>query len=409
MEKLSPKKLIYFTNSFPFGIGHTWKSNELKFLVDYFDEIIIIPNNYGGNYNEPINLIDGVKFTSPLFDSDISVNRVSILQIFDKNIFYYLEEMFRKRVFLSKKLIRAWLEATLYLKRLLKHPAIIDIIKHPSENTYLYFFWGRGTCDFLPFVDKKAFAKIMVRFHRYDLFEDENEGYIPYRKQLLQSIHIASPSSESGCNHLNLLYPKLKKNIQLSRLGVLSDRRVNMSTDTILRIVSCSYLVPVKRVQLLVEALKFIDFPVEWTHLGDGPLMDNILELTKHLPGNIKINLPGWIKTTEVINYYQRHNIDLFINISRSEGVPFSIMEALSVGIPVFATNAGGTGEIIDDSVGKIFSVDFEPNELASYIREYYFLTKEAKLNLRKSAIKRYEDKCNAEVLTRKFAEIIIS
>lgn len=40
------------------------------------------------------------------------------------------------------------------------------------------------------------------------------------------------------------------------------------------------------------------------------------------------------------------------MNLSTSEGVPVSIMEVQSYGIPVIATNVGGTGEIIDKDNG---------------------------------------------------------
>jgi len=46
----------------------------------------------------------------------------------------------------------------------------------------------------------------------------------------------------------------------------------------------------------------------------------------------------------DVLNYYASNPVDVFINTSSSEGLPVSIMEAMSFGIPVIATNVGGTG-----------------------------------------------------------------
>ena len=41
-----------------------------------------------------------------------------------------------------------------------------------------------------------------------------------------------------------------------------------------------------------------------------------------------------------------------FVNVSESEGIPVSIMEAASFGIPIIATDVGGTSEIVDNSNG---------------------------------------------------------
>lgn len=58
----------------------------------------------------------------------------------------------------------------------------------------------------------------------------------------------------------------------------------------------------------------------------------------------------------QVMNYYKEHHFDVFINMSTNEGVPVSIMEAASFGIPIIATNVGGTSEIVQPSVGMLLS-----------------------------------------------------
>ncbi|MDN0055082.1 glycosyltransferase [Collinsella ihumii] len=48
-----------------------------------------------------------------------------------------------------------------------------------------------------------------------------------------------------------------------------------------------------------------------------------------------------------VLRIYGKEPIDLFVNVSESEGLPISIMEACGVGAPVLATDVGGTCEIV--------------------------------------------------------------
>jgi glycosyltransferase involved in cell wall biosynthesis len=40
----------------------------------------------------------------------------------------------------------------------------------------------------------------------------------------------------------------------------------------------------------------------------------------------------------------------LFVNLSDSEGLPVAIMEAMSAGVPVVATDVGGTAEIVSSA-----------------------------------------------------------
>ena len=62
----------------------------------------------------------------------------------------------------------------------------------------------------------------------------------------------------------------------------------------------------------------------------------------------------GAISHKDVLEFYQKNHFDLFINLSLSEGLPQSIMEAISFGIPTIATDAGGTSEIVIDNVSGI-------------------------------------------------------
>jgi len=61
----------------------------------------------------------------------------------------------------------------------------------------------------------------------------------------------------------------------------------------------------------------------------------------------------------------------LFINVSETEGIPVSIMEAQSAGIPVLATNVGGTSEIVDQENGFLVPNDFGVENISSLIIDY--------------------------------------
>jgi glycosyltransferase involved in cell wall biosynthesis len=80
---------------------------------------------------------------------------------------------------------------------------------------------------------------------------------------------------------------------------------------------------------------------------------------------NIDYSFMGQVSNKEVVSYYKNNHVDLFINVSESEGIPVSIMEVISFGIPVVATDVGGTSEIVEDGYnGLLITKDFSEEEL---------------------------------------------
>ncbi|PZC52367.1 hypothetical protein LH53_05140 [Mesotoga sp. TolDC] len=60
-----------------------------------------------------------------------------------------------------------------------------------------------------------------------------------------------------------------------------------------------------------------------------------------------------------------RYRVDLFINTSSTEGLPVSIMEAMSFGIPIMATDVGGTSELVTDETGVLIPGNCSPEDVS--------------------------------------------
>ena len=84
-------------------------------------------------------------------------------------------------------------------------------------------------------------------------------------------------------------------------------------------------------------------------------------------------------------------------------------MEAMSAGIPIFATDVGGTSEIVDDSVGKLLAKNITAPELARTITAFYKLDPERKMECRKNAKNRYLGKCDAVSLAQEITTFLHS
>ncbi|HEY4062592.1 MAG TPA: glycosyltransferase [Puia sp.] len=403
-------RLYYFTQSYPFGIGEQWKANELNVLVGQFDKIVVIPYSYAGNFNAPKTLPEGVELRGPLFKEDILLLKKSdVFRIlFHPKSAAFLREFFSKKVYREKGALIKWAVSTVWIIKLLRHPVIRSVVLGASKNDVLYFYWGKGSCDFLPFVDAGAFYKTFIRMHRYDLFEDVNKGYIPYREVLLRAASFIAPSSQAGKDHLDGLYPAYRDRVRVVRCGTLSNGRVSApSSDNVLRVISCSFLSPVKRVEIMIRALALVSVPVEWTHVGDGVLRKELEELAAATGAASRFRFQGMMDSREVLDFYASGQFDLFVNVSSSEGVPFSIMEAFSAGIPVLATEVGGTGEIVDEAVGGLLPADVTAGILKEKLEAFYHRPAEQKLQLRREAVSRYDRCWNAQRLAGELSDLL--
>jgi glycosyltransferase involved in cell wall biosynthesis len=133
------------------------------------------------------------------------------------------------------------------------------------------------------------------------------------------------------------------------------------SEDGVFRIVSCAIIRPVKRVDLLLEgiaeaACQRPDLRFEWHHFGNSEVAGVREELQaradESLPANARAFLPGYNSQQELFRYYREEPVDVFVNISVSEGTPVSAMEAASCGIPIIATAVGGNKELVSAESG---------------------------------------------------------
>jgi len=151
-------------------------------------------------------------------------------------------------------------------------------------------------------------------------------------------------------SYIESLYPLYKEKFTVSRLGTEDPGFLSKpSVKNKISIASCFFAVLVKRIDLIIKGIamcvnKYKEIKFEWHYIGDGPLkksLDNLAFST--FPKNVTYYSYGLIPNKEVFDVYRENNIDVFINTSKSEGLPVSIMEAQSCGIPIIATSVGGT------------------------------------------------------------------
>jgi len=160
-------------------------------------------------------------------------------------------------------------------------------------------------------------------------------------------------------------------------------------------------------VELIAKSLKFVELPIRWIHFGDGPNKQSLDEIVKDLPDNVEVVLRGYCPNNKVLESYTLFNPSCFINVSTTEGVPVSIMEAMSFGVPVIATDVGGTSEIVSNENGKLLPSELSAVELSEAIKEMMSLDEQAHSLLMQGAYKKWESDYDSNKNFSEFARVL--
>ena len=107
---------------------------------------------------------------------------------------------------------------------------------------------------------------------------------------------------------------------------------------------------PVKDYPLFVRIAKEVKSrgaPIRFELAGDGPGTEEVEKLIREFDLGNTVFLKGCLHEMSV--FYR--NLDLYLNTSIHEGIPMSVLEAMSYGLPVIAPNVGGIKEIIDEGI----------------------------------------------------------
>ena len=148
--------------------------------------------------------------------------------------------------------------------------------------------------------------------------------------------------------------------------------------------------------------------PIKWVHFGDGREKKKLTRLSEtKLGDNINWEFKGRVSNSDVLNWYQENKPSIFINVSSSEGIPVSIMEAMSFGVPCISTDVGASSEIVNKQNGKLISSNPKKDELIEAINYFRNLPDVDYQSYSSAAYETWEKKYNAERNYKRFTEVI--
>ena len=237
-----------------------------------------------------------------------------------------------------------------------------------ESSTTLYSFWmsydgyAAALCK-----RKHPGMRCVIRGHAYDI-DAERFPLNPYfmKKRIASEadgLYFISETAKQ--QYLDYMRGKVKEEkLHVLAMGsggepVEAFREAPLYTQGVLRVVSCAQVIPIKQVELMVEALQnWQGVPLCWTHIGGGEGLEDLRRLADFKLGpkeNVICELLGQLNAEKIQQLYENRPFDVFVNTSQKEGVPISIMEAMRHGTPVIAPAVGGIPELVTPEVGWLY------------------------------------------------------
>ena len=244
-----------------------------------------------------------------------------------------------------------------------------------TDARVLHIYFGHIAVHLLPLI--RAWNKpSIVSFHGADVMVDmDKPAYRSATREMLEAVKLVLVRSESlrravvdlGCD---------EKKIKLQRTGIPLDefpfRQRSFPQNGEWRLVQACRLTEKKGLSVALHA--FATFLGQYpsstlTIAGEGPLLEELQDLTRVLKIDQRVSFTGFISQAKLRDiFYASH---IFLHPSETgpdgnqEGIPNSMLEAMSSGLPIFATQHGGIPEAIEDGVSGVLVPERDAEKLA--------------------------------------------
>lgn len=409
------KSLLILTESFPYEGGEQFIESEISYWgKTFFDKVYLSPNSANS---------DNIRF----YPGEITLypkNNISklyiiyfIISAIFSSIFCKEFNYFRNEKKISVRNIASALKFIAQVK--IKKKQLLNIIENIPGGISVYSYWN--DIDFYAACELKKEGKVLKVFsraHGYDCYEERRiNSYMPLKRQYNNIADKVFLISNLAKKYYKDAYNYCESKLDISRLGVSiptnQEQKYNLDKKKI-RVLSISNCVPIKRIDKIIKVLTHLSIKekicVEWLHIGGGFLLESLKKQAQdncRIEGNdlFKYEFRGFLPNNKVQEILLNQKFDLFINTSESEGVPVSIMEAMSYSIPVIAPDVGGISEIVNSKNGVLLTSNPSLEEIENSIKKIYYSP--CYLEYRINAFLMAKSNFNADINYKDFVEKI--
>lgn len=389
------KKMLLITRGFPYGTSEqSFIQTEFRTLAEAFDITVFSEGT------EPLPVQKGFENVKTIRFKDKTLKKLTGKALLRKDTLRDIADAVRGAE--PKTAYRRVREITGYSARACMIESALRKAVMKVNPDIIYSFWCTpATLAALRLKKEFPSVKVVSRFHGFDLYNERRPSMRqPFRHKMAKELDGLYFVSECGSDYFEKNWGRRGS---VHYLGTAKREVLDEAPDRLV-IASCSNLIPLKRVELIISALAEMpeDIKVSWYHYGDGPCREELDNQAADLldrKKNVECFFAGFVDNEALIAAYMEIKPWLFISTSSTEGgAPVSMQEAFSLGIPCIGTNAGGIPEIIDDGYnGFLLKADPDAKDISTAIEKYYRLTKGRRLEYRNNAYKTWEQRFDAQ------------
>jgi glycosyltransferase involved in cell wall biosynthesis len=135
--------------------------------------------------------------------------------------------------------------------------------------------------------------------------------------------------------------------------------------------------------------------------VGDGPEREHLERLAEQLGIADQVKFVGFIR--EPANYLAL--MDIFLLSSHTEGTSMTLLEAMSLGVPIVATQVGGNPEIVVNGETGLLTAAGEEHAFSEAMLRIY-RDPQLRSKLAEAGLKRFEDQFSVEKMTKQYVHL---
>lgn len=252
---------------------------------------------------------------------------------------------------------------------------VLDGILRRRGAQLMHIYFGHTGVHLLPFI--KAWDKpCLVSFHGADIAAREHQpGYEAQLREMLQTVPLVLARSESLRQRLLQLGCPADR-LAINRTGVPLEQfpfvQRKAPANGAWQVVQGCRLIPKKGLGTSIQG--FAKFHAQHPNArfviaGDGPMRGELQALVSKMGLEGSVVFPGFLSQAKLHELYLDSHIFLhpseLMADSNQEGVPNSMLEAMSTGLPVVATLHGGIPEAVVDGVSGYLVQEKSPQAVS--------------------------------------------